>query len=58
MEIESIIGTTMEVELSSITTFGPHKAVIPTVSGSASFTGKSTFWFDSEDPLKDGFILR
>lgn len=58
MEIESIIGTTMEVELSAITTFGPHKAVIPSVTGSASFTGKNSFWFDPEDPLKDGFILR
>ncbi len=58
MEIESIIGTTMGVELSAITTFGAHKAVIPTVSGTASFTGKSTFWFDPEDPLKDGFIIR
>jgi len=58
MEIESIIGTTMEVELSSITTFGPHKAVVPVVTGSASFTGKNSFWFDPEDPLKDGFIIR
>ena len=58
MEIESLIGTTMEVELSAITTFGPHKAVIPTVTGSASFTGKNSFWFDPEDPLKDGFIIR
>lgn len=58
MEIESIIGTTMEVELASITTFGPHKAVVPLVTGSASFTGKNSFWFDPEDPLKDGFIIR
>jgi trans-L-3-hydroxyproline dehydratase len=58
VEIESIIGTTMEVELSAITTFGPHKAVVPIVAGSASFTGKNSFWFDPEDPLKDGFIIR
>lgn len=58
MKIESIIGSTMEVELSAISTFGPHKAVIPTVRGNASFTGKNTFWFDPEDPLKEGFILR
>jgi len=58
IEIESIIGTTMEVEISGLTTFGPHQAVVPIVSGSATFTGKSTFWFDPEDPLKDGFILR
>ena len=58
IEIESIIGTTMEVELSAITTFGPHKAIIPTVTGKASFTGKNSFWFDPEDPLKDGFFIR
>lgn len=56
--IESILGTIMEVEVSGITTFGPHKAIIPKVSGTASFTGKSQFWFDPEDPLKDGFIFR
>jgi trans-L-3-hydroxyproline dehydratase len=58
IEIESILGTTMEVEISGLTTFGPHQAVVPVVSGTAAFTGESTFWFDPEDPLKDGFILR
>ena len=58
ISIESILGTTMEVELSSLTTFGPHKAIIPVVSGTSSFTGKSNFWLDLEDPLKDGFIIR
>ena len=56
--IESILGTIMEVEVSGITTFGPHKAIIPKVTGEASFTGKNQFWFDPEDPLKDGFIFR
>jgi len=56
--IESILETCMEVEVSGLTTFGPHQAVIPVVSGTASFTGKSKFWFDPEDLLKDGFILR
>lgn len=58
IEIESILGTTMEVEISGLTTFGPHQAVVPVVSGSAAFVGKSSFWFDPDDPLKDGFILR
>ena len=56
--IESILGTTMEVEISGATPFGPHQAVVPVVGGTASFTGKSTFCFDPEDPLKDGFIFR
>jgi proline racemase len=56
--IESIMGTTMEVEIAEITTFGPHKAIVPVVSGTASFIGKNRFWFDPEDPLRDGFIIR
>jgi len=58
MKIESIVGTTMEVEIAGLTTFGPYSALIPRVSGSASFTGKNSFWFDPEDPLKEGFIIR
>jgi proline racemase len=56
--IESILGTIMEVEVSGMTTFGPHKAIVPKVTGTASFTGKNQFWFDPEDPLRDGFIFR
>jgi proline racemase len=26
--------------------------------GTASITGMNTFWFDPEDPLRYGFILR
>ena len=56
--IESILGTTMDAEIKEITNFGPHKAVIPEVSGTAYFTGKNEFWFDHDDPLKNGFIIR
>jgi len=56
--IESLLDTTMEVEIDEITTYGPHEAVVPKVSGSAWFTGKNEFWFDPEDPLKKGFIFR
>jgi trans-L-3-hydroxyproline dehydratase len=58
IKIESILGTTMEVELDEITDFGPFDAVIPIVSGRASFTGRNQFWFDPEDPLKAGFFIR
>jgi trans-L-3-hydroxyproline dehydratase len=56
--IESILGTTMEVEIVDTSTVGPYQAVIPMVSGNANFTGQSEFWFEEEDPLKDGFLLR
>jgi len=58
IEIESILGTTMMVEVADVTSFGPYDAVIPRVSGTASFTGKNSFWFDPNDPLKNGFIIR
>jgi trans-L-3-hydroxyproline dehydratase len=56
--IESILGTSMDVEVKETANFGPHSAVIPEVSGTAHFTGKNEFWFDPADPLKNGFILR
>lgn len=56
--IESILGTTMAVCAAERVKFGPYDAVIPEVSGSASFTGKSEFWFDPRDELRKGFILR
>lgn len=56
--IESILGTLMDVQVLEETTFGPYKAVIPEVTGTAFFTGRNEFWFDPEDPLKGGFIFR
>jgi proline racemase len=56
--IESILGTTMDVSVREAVEYGPHQAVIPEVSGSAHFSGKNIFYFDPDDPLKEGFILR
>ena len=56
--IESILGTTMDVEVIEATQYGLHNAVIPEVTGSASITGQNEFYFDPSDSLKDGFIFR
>lgn len=56
--IESILGTTMDVEVVETTTFGKHQAVIPEVTGTAYITGQNEFYFDPTDPLKEGFIFR
>jgi trans-L-3-hydroxyproline dehydratase len=56
--IESVIGTTMTVAVVSETMFGPHAAVIPEVSGTASITGRHVFHFDPNDPLGAGFLVR
>jgi trans-L-3-hydroxyproline dehydratase len=56
--IESILGTTMEVEITGTTKYGPYEAVIPEVSGTAYIIGQNAFYFDPNDPLKKGFIFR
>lgn len=56
--IESILGTTMDVEVVDTVKYGVYDAVIPRVSGEAFFTGQNEFWFDPDDPLKKGFIFR
>ncbi len=56
--IESILGTNFKVRVIGKTKFGTHPAVIPEVSGKASITGKSTFYFDPDDSLKKGFVFR
>jgi trans-L-3-hydroxyproline dehydratase len=56
--IESILGTTMDVRIAGLTRFGSYDAVIPEVAGTSHFTGRSEFWFDPMDPMKEGFIIR
>jgi proline racemase len=56
--IESILGSTMSVEVVEVTTFGPYDAVVPEVSGTASIIGRNEFYFDPEDPFRKGFIFR
>jgi len=58
MVIESIIGSTFSGKVVETVTFGPHRAVIPEVGGTAHITGTHEFVIDPDDPLKDGFILR
>jgi proline racemase len=56
--VESIIGTTMSVQVVERTSFGPYDAVIPEVGGTAFITGRNEFDFDPADSLASGFILR
>ena len=58
IKIESILGTTMDVKILELTTYGSYDAVVPEVSGTAHITGKHAFCFDPSDPLKKGFIFR
>ena len=56
--IESILGSTLSVQVVHQTRYGPHHAVIPEVSGAAFFIGQNEFYFDPADPFIRGFILR
>jgi trans-L-3-hydroxyproline dehydratase len=56
--IESILGSTMSVRVAATSKYGAYDAVIPEVTGTAHFTGRHEFWFDPDDPLRSGFILR
>lgn len=56
--IESITGSTFIGSLVKEEKFGPFKAVIPQVEGTAFVTGINTFLIDPKDPMKNGFILR
>ncbi|MCA9870301.1 MAG: proline racemase family protein [Caldilineae bacterium] len=56
--VESIIGSRFSGRVVETTTFGPHPAIIPEVTGSAYITGHHEFIIDPDDPLRDGFLLR
>ena len=58
MTIESITGSVFTGSIVREEQFGPHKAVIPQVEGTAFITGQHTFLIDPKDPFKDGFFLR
>lgn len=58
MTIESITGSVFKSSIICEENYGPFKAVIPQVEGTAHITGMQTFVIDPNDPMKDGFILR
>lgn len=58
IRIESILGSTMDVEVIKEVDYAQYKALIPKVSGRAYFTGKHEFVFDPNDPFREGFLFR
>ncbi len=58
MTIESITDSVFVGSLVEEIDYGPFKAVIPQVQGTAHITGMHTFVLDPKDPMKNGFILR
>lgn len=54
---ESIIGTIFKGRLVEETKVDSFDAVVPEITAKAFITGICQFLIDSEDPLKDGFLL-
>jgi len=55
--VESILGTRFRGRALRTATVGGYPAVVPEIEGSAWTTGRSEFWLDPSDPIRDGFIL-
>ena len=58
MSIESITNSVFYGSVHQAVDYGPFKAVIPQVEGTAHITGAHTFLIDPNDPTQNGFILR
>src|SRR5205085_7667714 len=51
--IESLIGSRFTGRVAETTTFGPHRAIIPEVEGTAHITGRHEFLIDPSDELRN-----
>lgn len=56
--VESIIGTRFVGRIAEVIDYGPYRAIVPEVEGTAHITGRYEFFLDPEDPLRYGFLLR
>ena len=54
---EGILGTVFTGRLVEETQVGDHRAVVPTLTGSAWITGFANYVVDPEDPYPDGFTV-
>jgi proline racemase len=54
---EGILGTVFTGRLLEETRVGPHRAVVPTLSGQAWITGFAQYVVDPEDPFPNGFTV-
>jgi proline racemase len=54
---EGILGTIFTGRLLEETRVGPHRAVVPTISGRAWITGFSQYVLEDDDPFPEGFTV-
>ncbi len=58
MSFESILGSVFKGKIVEEQDYGPFRAVIPEVEGTAYITGRHEFLIDPDDPFRHGFFLR
>ena len=51
---EGLSGLTFTAHLAGETNVDGRRAVLPEITGSAYITGTSQFFFDPDDPLREG----
>jgi trans-L-3-hydroxyproline dehydratase len=56
--VESIVGSCFTGRVVEQVTFGPYRAIIPEVTGTAHLCGRNELWIDPADPFGEGFLLR
>ncbi|GAB4175550.1 MAG: proline racemase family protein [Calditrichia bacterium] len=56
--VESIIGSVFTGIIVDTVQFGPHKAIIPQIRGTASIIGINELLIDADDSFKYGFFIR
>jgi proline racemase len=54
---EGILGTVFTGRLIAETMVGPHRAVVPTITGTAWITGFAQYVVDPEDPFPNGWTV-
>jgi proline racemase len=54
---EGILGTVFTGRVLEETTVGPHRAIVPSITGQAWITGFASYVVDPTDPFPDGFTI-
>ena len=54
---EGILGTVFTGRLLEETNVGPHRAVVPTITGRAWITGISQYVLEADDPFPEGYTV-
>lgn len=58
MRIESIVDSVFTVHAAREASFAGNAGIVPSVSGRAHITGINRFFFDADDDVADGFLVR